>query len=461
MSVVLRPYQVDIVDQTRAALAKTRSTLIVLQTGGGKTQIASYIARGAFDRGRSVMFACHRDFLIEQTSDTFASHGIPHSFIAAGNGYDSTEPVTIASIDTLRRRIGRYPAPDVFIVDEAIHAAAEGWSNVINGYQAQGSLTLGLAACPHRGDGIGLGKWFKSMVVGPSMAELIDMGYLSPFKLYAPSSIERDRISVRAGEFVNGAAEEAVNKPHITGCAIEEYMRHALGKQGVIFCVSIKHSLDVCAAFIAKGIRAAHIGSDTDKDDRAGLLRDFKLGRIQVLTSVNIFSEGFDLPVVEYAGLLRPTKSLNTYRQQIGRVLRVADGKTHAHISDHVGNYTDHGKPDAHIEWTLSDREKRQGGAKDRAIPYRICPQCHLAHNPAPVCPDCAYVYPIQSREIEQVEGELMEVGEAEVKRKALRREVGRAKTADDLLRIAKERGYKRGWVYKQALLKGIRYELS
>lgn len=433
-----------------------QSPLIVLQTGGGKTQIASFIAHGAVNRGRRIMFGCHRDFLIEQTSNTFSSHGIEHTFIAAGEKYFPQVPACIASIDTLKNRIGKYEAPDIFIIDEAIHAAATGWSNVINDFKSRGTRVIGLAACPQRGDGTGLGRWFDEMIIGPSMRELIDMGYLSDYKIYAPSSINRTALHTRAGEFINSEIEDVMNKPHITGCAIREYKKFAYGKQAVMFCVSIKHSREVAEQFMSEGIVSAHIGSDTDKQSRKEILNNFRAGKIKVLTSVDIFSEGFDLPVVEYAGLLRPTKSLNTYRQQIGRVLRKADGKEYAHIADHASNCLEHGMPDTNIDWTLADREKGERGKKqEQEVKVRTCSVCYFTHKPSAICPNCGFVYPIQSREVEEVEGELKEVTES--RKKEARMEVGKARTIAELKRIAQERGYASGWIYKQAQLKGIK----
>lgn len=456
--ITLRPYQNDIIVGTRSALARSKSALIVLQTGGGKTAIASFIAKNASERGKTVMFICHRDFLIEQTSNTFSDFDIPHTFICAGEKYHKQVPVCIASMDTLKNRIGKYDAPHIIIIDEAIHAAAKGWDATITNFQSHGSMAIGLAACPQRNDGKGLGKWFKEMVIGPSMRELIKMDYLSDYKIYAPSGIDRSQLHVSMGEFKTAESEEIMSKPQITGCAVNEYKKFALGRQGVSFCVSIKHSHSVAQSFRDEGIVATHIGSDTSKDDRKEMLRDFKLGRIKMLTSVDIFSEGFDLPVVEYAALLRPTKSLNTFRQQIGRVLRKADGKDYARIADHASNYVEHGFPDDHIDWTLADRERKTGkkATDEKDIQARICPKCFFAHKPMPVCPDCGWVYQIASREIEEVEGELQEIQRNEEKKQA-RMEVGRAQTIDDLKKIAKERGYKSGWVHQIAKVKGIK----
>ena len=453
--ITLRPYQTDLIAGIRSSLSRSRHTLCVLPTGGGKTLLAAFMALGAANKEKRIMFTCHRDFLLEQTAATFKSIGIPYTFLAAGYDYNPFCPVVIASIDTLKRRLDKIQPPDILIVDEAIHAAAAGWAKVIEHYQAKGCLTVGLCACPQRQSGQGLGKWFKEIVEGPSMAWLIENGFLSKYKIFAPSRPDLKGVHSIGGEYVNSELAERMNKPSITGNAIAEYKKIAHGKQGVAFCCSIEHSKDVCAAFIAAGISAVHIGSDTDKGDRKRLLASFRRGEIKILTAVDIFSEGFDLPTVEYGALLRPTRSLNIYLQQIGRILRASPGKEYAYIADHADNCRTFGMPDEVRDWTLSDREKGSRMDGEKTIPVRQCTQCYFCHKPAPICPNCRFEYPIQSREIDEIDGELSEVQVAIQKREA-RMEVGKARTLDDLRRIAAERNYKPGWVYKQAQLKGI-----
>jgi superfamily II DNA or RNA helicase len=456
VQIELRDYQEDIIVRSRAALARHKSALIVLPTGGGKTAIASFITKRSTEKGKWVMFGCHRDFLVEQTSDTFSSIGVEHTIIAPQYKYHPNVLASIASIDTLKNRWERIKAPDIFIVDEAIHAAAKGWSKVIEGFKNQGTMVIGLAACPQRGDGIGLGRWFGEIVEGPDMAWLIEHGYLSPYKLYEPQPFNRKALSVRGGEFINAQAEEAMNKPSITGCAVNEYTKIAAGKQAVMFCNSIKHAQDVAQAFCYAGFSAASISSNTDKTLRKMLIKDFRDKKLNILTSVDIFSEGFDLPAVEYAGLIRPTKSLNIYRQQIGRALRVAEGKTFAHIADHASNHKEHDIPCAKIEWTLADKEiGERRKAAEQEVFVRTCPKCYYTSRPSAICPNCGHVYPIQSREVKHVDGELIEVNIANIK-KTLRQEVGKCQTIDDLKAIQIARGYKPAWVYKMAKAKKI-----
>lgn len=462
----LRPYQDEIIGKLREALIAYRHVLLVLSTGGGKTALASFMAYSSFLKGKRIIFCVHRDFLLDQTAEAFKEAGIDSTFLAAGRPFYHKKQVIIASIDTLKRRIHEIASPDLLIVDEAIHAAAGGWAKVIEHYQSKGCYTIGLCACPERGGGKGLKNWFKKIVEGPSMEWLIQNGYLSKFKVFAPSRPDLKGVHTQGGEYVTKEVSERMNKPSITGNAIAEYKKIADGKQGIAFCCDIKHSRDVCAAFIEAGYKAAHIGSDTPKIERKNLIKDFRNGNITILTSVNIFSEGFDLPAVEYGAFLRPTKSLNIYLQQVGRILRSSPGKEYAFIADHADNVREFGLPDEKREWTLEDKEKSSRENDERKIPVRQCMPaidadgimrgCYHCFKPAPVCPNCGRLFPVESREIETKDGELKELEIQAIKKQA-RMEVGQAKTLADLKKIQIDRGYAPGWVFQMARVKGIK----
>lgn len=181
--------------------------------------------------------------------------------------------------------------------------------------------------------------------------------------------------------------------------------------------------------------------------DRAQTLRKFEHGEITVLTSCDLVSEGFDLPAIEVAISLRPTQSLSLWLQQVGRALRLFEGKEFAIILDHVGNTLRHGFPDDEREWTLDGKKRASRGKRDDAAAVNIksCDQCFTVHKAAPQCPNCGHIYPVSAREIEQVDGELIELQAAQIKR-AAQIEQARAKSLEDLRAIAQQRGYKPGW---------------
>jgi DNA repair protein RadD len=470
----LRDYQSEMIVETRDALREHQSVLLQCPTGGGKTALAGYMAGSASKRGKKIIFGCHRKELIKQTAKTFDKVGIPFGIIAAGFTGDRHQNVQIASIQTLQKRLDWYGIPDLYIPDEAHHAGAATWAEVIDKYAIGGTKIVGLSATPERMDGAGLGQWFQKMVRGPSPGWLIEQGYLSPFRMFAPSMPDLTGIKKVGGDYNRGETEKRMTGASIVGDVIKHYRELAHGRKAMVFCVSIKHSLAMVERFQAAGYRAAHI--DGESENRDELIKAFEDGRIQVLSSVDLVSEGFDLPAIEVAILLRPTHSLSLFLQQVGRVLRpvyapgfdlttqlgriaaiAAGPKPYALILDHSANSIareqggrGHGLPDDDRDWTLAGRKKKGRGEssnEEPAVQTRQCPSCFRVHPPAPTCPSCKHEYPALGRTVEQLEGELKEVEKkvAVVQRK---QEQAKAQTLEDLVAIGKSRNMKNphGW---------------
>jgi superfamily II DNA or RNA helicase len=199
----------------------------------------------------------------------------------------------------------------------------------------------------------------------------------------------------------------------------------------------------VTEAFRAAGYQAASIDGTLSDTDRRQRITDLGAGRLNVLVSCELIGEGVDVPIVGAAMLLRPTKSLALYLQQVGRALRPSPGKDRALILDHVGNAHRHGLPDEDRAWSLTSEKHHR--RKAPRPPIRECPACGCAHAPAPCCPSCGHRYPIQSRQVEEVAGELAEIARTEA-RLIARREQGQATGLDELRALAARRGYKPGW---------------
>lgn len=457
----LRDYQQDMIQRTRGALRHHRRVLLQAPTGAGKTVLAAFMAGSATSKSLRTWFICHRRELIKQASRTFSDVGIPHGFVAAGMTPDRRQPVQVCGIQTLAGRLDRYEPPDLIIWDECHHISAGTWSKVANAYGK--AKHVGLSATPTRLDGSGLDKHFDALVPGPQTAWLIENGYLSPFRLYAPTMPDLTGIHSRGGDYAKDELSDAMSKPSIIGDVVEHYRRLAHGRRNMIFCVSVKHSLAVVEKFESAGYRAAHIDGETDAAERDRLIAQFTSGAIQVLSSVDLVSEGFDLPAIEVATLLRPTKSLSLYLQQVGRALRMSPGKSEAIILDHAGNAMkangepNHGLPDDERTWSLAGRLKRKRGQKsddEPGVAVRQCPVCYGVHRPAPVCPRCGHEYPAMGRSVEELEGELMEITRQAAKVEA-RREQGKAQTLDDLIRIGTLRGYKNPKFWARKIIEG------
>ena len=441
----LRGYQQQAIDDLRNAYrCGHRAPLLCLPTGGGKTIIFSAIANSAAARGKQVLILVHRRELLHQGSRKLADIGLDHGLIAAG--IPATDHlVRIASVQTLVRRLPTLGwQPSLIIIDEAHHASAGSWTTVLDKWPD--AFRLGVTATPCRLDGRGLSSAFDQLVLGPSVADLTDWGFLSPARIYAPPVIaDLSGLRRRAGDYAADQASTAMNRPTVTGDAIAHYQRLAPGLRAIAFCCSIDHASHVAASFNAAGISAATLLGNTP--DRDAVVAAFDAGSVQVLVSVDVVSEGFDIPAASCAILLRPTQSLGLYLQQVGRVLRPAPGKDHALVLDHVGNVHRHGFPDDHREWTLAEGARR-GSAGTAAPSVRTCPECYAAFKPTPICPCCgATCVPIKSRVIREMAGELQELRREAVR--ASKRDQGRARTLPQLLALAKERGYSPGWAYR------------
>jgi DNA repair protein RadD len=441
--ITLRPYQAQAIAEARRAYAeRNRAVLMVMPTGAGKTFTASTVVQGAAQRKNTTWWITHRRELASQASQTFYSLGIPHGLIQAGHMSDPRAVVQVASIQTIARRVDDLPEPALIVFDETHHIGAATWDALFQRFPA--ARILGLTATPWRLDGTGLGHWYSAMVEGPSTAELIADGSLSPYRLFAPPAPDLSGVATAAGDYQRGALAQAMNKPQIVGDAIGHYADLCPGKRAVVFAAGVENSRNIAAQFNAAGILAEHVDGSMPVDARDAAVARFRSGETLILSNADLFGEGFDVPAIEAAILLRPTKSLSLHLQQVGRALRPAPGKTEAIILDHAGNSLIHGLPDDPREWSLDDREKRRRAAPAE-VEARTCENCFFVYRPVPECPNCGYAPPVRVREIEQVDGTLQEVVKTQAQRQR-RLEERDCSTLDDWQALARQRGYKPGW---------------
>jgi superfamily II DNA or RNA helicase len=406
----------------------------------------SAITAGAVDRGRRVLILVHRRELIRQASQKLSLVGVAHGIVAAGFPA-SDEPVQVASVQTLARRLPVISwQPDLIVIDEAHHAVAGTWQAILEHWPD--AYRLGVTATPIRKDGRGLCCMFDHLVNGPSVATLTSAGHLSPARIFAPPiTADLSGLQIRAGDYKQEQLDDRLNRPTVTGDAIAHYRRFCNQKRAIAFCCSAKHAHAVAAAFNREGVPATVMLGETPTAERDDMVRQFAAGTISLLVTVDVVSEGFDCPDAEAAILLRPTASLGLYLQQVGRVLRPAPGKPHAVILDHVGNVHRHGFPDDPHDWSLDDRLKRSRAGGPAAPSVRTCEQCFAAFSPQPQCPVCgAACAPTPARQIKQVDGELKELKREAVRQRTAERK--RARSLQDLIYIGQARGMKNpvGW---------------
>ena len=443
--IALRPNQSALVAAVRQAFTAHRNVLMVAPTGFGKTITFSWLAQSVMAKGKRVYILVHREELIDQVSRTLLDFNVPHGFIAAGR-LCKPQQVMVCSVFTLANRLNDHHPPDLLIIDEAHHATqGSTWGRVLKHWPA--AYKLGVTATPIRLDGRDLRAAFDTMVEGPTVGELIAGGNLSPYRMFTPPVV-LGRLRMRMGDYAKADLSTAMDKPQVVGNAVDHYRRLAPGKRALAFCVSLEHAEHTAEAFRAAGFAAARIDGQMDRAARRRLVEAFTAGTTQVMTSCELVSEGFDLPAIEVAILMRPTASLGLYLQQVGRALRTFPGKEQALILDHAGNAGRHGLPDDEREWSLGDDESKRGKRKKPVTSLRTCGQCYAAAKPGTmVCAHCGWQWPVEAREVKQVEGELAEV-DVDTKRVSAwkRMEVGQSKTYAALVALEKQRGYRPGW---------------
>lgn len=431
------------INGVRSKMRAFRRVLLQSPTGSGKTVMALFIIKSAIEKGNTCFFICHRRELINQTAGTFKKNGLDFGVIAAGHKKQYDKKIQICSIDTLKNRLDEVPLPNLCIWDECQHIAANGWSKTQNHFDK--SYHIGLSATPSRLSGEGLDAHFDDIVLGPPVRWLIDNDFLAEYRLFSIPGVDMSGAHTRMGEYVVADAEQAMDKPAITGDIVKHWQKYASDKLTIGFAPSLKLSKKFAAAFNSAGIPAAHLDGTTSKEVRFETLQQFALGNIRVVFNQGLFGEGFDISansgmdvtigcVIDAA----PTQAVGMWLQRCGRGLRKQVGK--AIILDHASNAMTHGLPCQERVWSLTS-EKRSKKQDDEAdILIKQCEQCYCCHKPARECPECGCIYPIMERKIEEKAGELVEVTEADLKKKEDRMAQGRAMTIPELMAIGKSR---------------------
>lgn len=455
--IILRDYQNDALNNLRTMYSSgVKNALITLPTASGKTVFFTELTRLTANKNNRVTICVHRQELLEQTSKTLTDFGVEHSLICAGSRVLNT-PVQVAMIQTLVRRLDQWDKPDLLICDEAHLSRAATWKKVIDSVDG---YVLGVTATPCRLDGKSLGDIYQKMWNGPDTAMMIKNGYLSPFVIYRGSAPDTSKIHTRMGEFNQKELSEATDNRTLIGDAVEHYRDICDGEPAIAFCTSVLHAEHTAEMFNKSGYNFKVLHGGLDDKTRASIINDLSNGKINGITSVNCVSEGTDIPVVSVALLLRPTLSLSTFLQQVGRSLRLSPGKKRAVILDHAGNTHRHGMPDSHREWSLTEDIKQSKKTEAKEESWRECPKCYgyISMN-AEICPQCGTKY--VKREIEDIktiDGKLELVTEEDFEDKVIEIEkinwlksVGVGDMTDSQLReYGKLMGYKSGWAWMQ-----------
>jgi superfamily II DNA or RNA helicase len=381
---------------------------LVAATGFGKTHVSCEIVRQAVAKGKLVWFLAHLKEILDDTSARLTAAGISHGQIRAGRSADYSVAVQVVGVATAVKRTG-LPRPDLIIVDECHLAVANSYRQVI---AAAGSpLLLGLTGTPQRLDGRGLREVFDRIVWTCSTAELIDEGLLAPVRVFAPPVADLSGIGKRGGDFDQGAAGAVMSRPAVVGDALSHWKKLCSGRRGVAFCTTVAHAKAVAEQWRSAGFRAMAVHGNSDDAERREAMAGLRAGRLDLVACAQLWIAGVDVPQIDTVIWLRPTASLTAWLQGNGRGLRIAPGKADLLVLDHVGNCQRLGHPLQAHEWSLDGRTKRD---RQAAPSVRVCPRCFSAMPSAKqVCPDCGYEFTPERRELQTVDGELVEVQES------------------------------------------------
>lgn len=409
MKVELRNYQREAFEKAREAIRQgSRRVLIVAPTGSGKTVLASALMEMTREKGNRAAFVVDRLSLIEQSSETFDRYGLNHGVIQGGHPrWAPAFPLQLCSIQTLARR--RWPEAQVDVFDEAhvLHKAHK------RRMETGDSIVIGLTATPFTR---GLGKWFDQVVNVTTTRQLINDGWLAPYRIYSCSEPDMAGVKVKStGEWDEG--ETSKKALEVVGDVVAEYMKHGESRKFICSAVDTAHVEELHRQFIAAGINAATYTYRDDDDDRADTVREFRKpnSEIRGLITVTAASRGFDVPDVSCVIMARPLrKSLAEHIQLFGRGLRIHEGKADCVVLDHSGNcarffeeceaFFDHGQD----ELCMGGKREKKPAKKKEKEPMK-CPKCRALHTPMPECPSCGHKYPPREA-VQHVPGTLKEL---------------------------------------------------
>ena len=368
MKIKLYDYQEDMKGRIEGELRLHRSVMAQMPTGTGKTYlltavIDSFVSNNPMEK---VWIVAHRRELVSQIDETVRKS---HSYFAS-NTSSLLSSVKAMSIQWLMRHYDEIEEePGMIVIDEAHHALAKTYKEMWERFP--NAKFLGLTATPCRLNGKGFRDLFDILVQSWSVPELISKGRLATYDFV---SIKSDGMTQRLidslqkrgadGDYQNKEMDMLLNKKPTIERLYQSLEEFGKDRKGIVYAINISHAQKITKLYQENGVKAIAIDSKTPATERQQDIEAFKKGDIQVLVNVDIFSEGFDCPDVEFVQLARPTLSLAKYLQMVGRGLRVAKGKKNCVIIDNVGLYRVFGLPSQVWNWNAMFEGKLKVGKR-------------------------------------------------------------------------------------------------
>lgn len=365
--ITLRDYQQLAKEEIFGKWNLVDNILYQMPTGTGKTRLFTSIIRDISIWGLRhninyrILIIAHRSELIEQSSRSLDKYRIKHGVLAGTmkDKRDLTQAIQVASIQTITHPANQCLIDDLkfdfIIIDEAHHAVAKSYQKLWE--FCPDAKKLGVTATPWRMNNSGFAQIFDAYIPSMSIKDFIQKGWLATYQYYSiPTSSElvKSIESIREfdieGDYKNSALVKVCDTSKIRAQLYDSYEKNVLGKKGIIYSISREHSEHICLQYRSRGVTIENIDSKTPAKLREKVIQAFRNGDIDIIVNVDIFSEGFDCPDIEFIQLARPTKSLVKYIQQVGRGLR-KNGDKKCIILDNVGMYSRFGLPDEERDW--------------------------------------------------------------------------------------------------------------
>ena len=398
-------YQEDMKARIEKALCLHRSVMAQMPTGTGKTYLLTAVI-DSFVRANpkaKVWIVAHRRELVSQIDETVRKF---QSYSSATSSLLSS--VKAMSIQWLMRHYDEIEEePGMIVIDEAHHALAKTYKEMWERFPK--AKFLGLTATPCRLNGKGFTDLFDVLVQSWGVPEFISKGRLATYDFV---SIKSDGVTQRLidslqkrgadGDYQNKEMDMLLNKkPSIERLyrSLEEFGKD---RKGIVYAINISHAQKITKLYQEHGVKAIAIDSKTPAAERQQDIEAFKKGDIQVLVNVDIFSEGFDCPDVEFVQLARPTLSLAKYLQMVGRGLRVAKGKKNCVIIDNVGLYRVFGLPSQVWNWNAMFEGKLKVGKKKETAKEREFFLMSKVQDDIPIHPDSEMMMVMSHEELLQ-----------------------------------------------------------
>lgn len=448
MRSVLREHQTQAMALLRQSLgAGHKRPIVQAPTGFGKTIMAAAIVEGARAKGNRVMFCVPSLSLIDQTVQAFWREGIRDVGVIQADHpmTDYRKPVQVCSVQTIQRR-KHLPHADVVVIDEAHNwfKFYEKWFESWNAIPF-----IGLTATPWTK---GLGKHFDDLIIAATTDDLIGRGFLSPFRVYAPSHPDLSGVRTIAGDYAEDDLAKVMDQIPLIADVVDTWKRLGQDRPTLCFAVNRAHAKHLQRRFEQSGIPAGYIDAYTNAQDREEVRKQFARGEIKVVCNVGCLTTGVDWDV-RCIILARPTKSEILFTQIIGRGLRTAEGKDFCLILDHSDTHLRLGFVTDICHETLDDGKHKESTEKRKELLPKECPECAYLKPPkVSTCPQCGFK-PERQPGVHEADGELQELQQGtKTQQKNNRTTSNEDKAAfyGGLLHYAQSKGYKQGWAANQ-----------